>query len=160
MCWDAARASGSTEKMALTVEGEPVQALPLWVAVHQECEGGLARCASELWDLGLREPSHRCPLGCPRAHACHLGVSQNKGAVGVRSSVMSSCCARVHAHALPKSLVGRDSLIWGCLQRAPHAAGLSVLQHRPACLEAVHTSPLTWPALAPLCSGCTRARLR
>lgn len=43
--WDVARANGSTEKVALTVEGEPVLALPLWVAVHQEREGGLARWA-------------------------------------------------------------------------------------------------------------------
>ena len=43
--WDARRASGSTERVQLTLEGEAVSVLPLWVAVHQERTAGLARWA-------------------------------------------------------------------------------------------------------------------
>ena len=43
--WLAARSTGSTEKVVMTLEGDTVSVLPLWVAVHQSLEGGLARCA-------------------------------------------------------------------------------------------------------------------
>ena len=88
MRWDAARALGSTEKVALTVEGEPVLALPLWVAVHQDSEGGLARCAFALCNLGLRVPFPRHDLGCLRLHEYHLVLLQDKGVIAVRSSLM------------------------------------------------------------------------
>ncbi len=41
--WRAMRLSGSTDKIEMTLEGERVSVLPLWVAVHQDREGGLAR---------------------------------------------------------------------------------------------------------------------
>lgn len=42
--WLACRSSGSTEKVILNLpEGGVVSVLPLWVAVHQSLEGGLAR---------------------------------------------------------------------------------------------------------------------
>ena len=43
--WLAAKGTGNTEKVVMTLEGETVSVLPLWVAVHQSLEGGLARCA-------------------------------------------------------------------------------------------------------------------
>ena len=43
MQWQASRVSGSTEKIRMTLDGEPVAVLPLWVAVYQEDENGLAR---------------------------------------------------------------------------------------------------------------------
>jgi DNA-binding transcriptional LysR family regulator len=54
--WDARRAAGSMERVEMTLEGEGVSVLPLWVAVHQEAEGGLARhvtllCVPELAPL-------------------------------------------------------------------------------------------------------------
>ena len=42
--WLACRSSGSTEKVILRLpEGRVVSVLPLWVAVHQSLDGGLAR---------------------------------------------------------------------------------------------------------------------
>lgn len=43
--WLAAKSTGSTEKVVMALGGETVSVLPLWVAVHQSLEGGLARCA-------------------------------------------------------------------------------------------------------------------
>jgi len=41
--WLSSRVSGSTEKIKMTLDGERVAVLPLWVAVHQEVASGLAR---------------------------------------------------------------------------------------------------------------------
>lgn len=41
--WLARRASGSTERVEMTLDGERVCVLPLWIAVHQDRTGGLAR---------------------------------------------------------------------------------------------------------------------
>lgn len=43
MQWQASKVSGSTEKIIMTLDGEEVAVLPLWVAVYQEVENGLAR---------------------------------------------------------------------------------------------------------------------
>ncbi len=43
--WLAARNTGSTKKVEMMLEGETVSVQPLWIAVHQSLEGGLARCA-------------------------------------------------------------------------------------------------------------------
>lgn len=43
-CWDLSRASGSAERVRMDVDGAEVDVLPLWVAVHQDCATGLARC--------------------------------------------------------------------------------------------------------------------
>lgn len=41
--WHSSRVSGSTEKIEMTLDGELVAVLPLWVAVYQEDDSGLAR---------------------------------------------------------------------------------------------------------------------
>ncbi|BDA43677.1 hypothetical protein COCOBI_04-6910 [Coccomyxa sp. Obi] len=51
MQWQASRVSGSTEKIMMTLDGEPVAVLPLWVAVYQEDENGLARLHESTFPL-------------------------------------------------------------------------------------------------------------
>ncbi|CAL8468371.1 g7911 [Coccomyxa elongata] len=51
--WQASKVSGSTEKIEMTLDGEPVAVLPLWVAVYQEVENGLARLHESTFPLSV-----------------------------------------------------------------------------------------------------------
>ena len=41
-------------------EGDAVSVLPLWIAVHQSLEGGLARCAKDCYPAKSPSLLHLC----------------------------------------------------------------------------------------------------
>lgn len=57
--WLACKTTGSTDKVLMTLpEGDAVSVLPLWIAVHQSLEGGLARCAQGCYSARSQRVLH------------------------------------------------------------------------------------------------------
>ncbi|KAK9914904.1 hypothetical protein WJX75_002108 [Coccomyxa subellipsoidea] len=82
MRWHSSRVSGSTEKIEMTLDGELVAVLPLWVAVYQEDDSGLARLHESTFPLSpelVKELESQLQPFCAVAGLSFEGCDQRSG---------------------------------------------------------------------------------